>query len=280
MKDNKVRQLTLFLCKIMKISDFLKIDYDTTLIALSYILGKSKSYILLNQELELNSEQSHRLNDIINKRKKAYPLQYAIGEWEFYNLRLKVDERALIPRFETEIIVDYIIKSAMKKDRILDIGTGTGAIALSLGKNIVNSLVTGSDIEGKALSLARENKEITNISNVEFIKSDLFENIDGKFDLIISNPPYINKEDYDKLEKELYFEPKSALYGGEDGLLFYKKIIKKAPDYLNDQGHLIFEIGYDQKEILNKLLKGQGFKSIINLRDFNDFDRFIIAQKG
>lgn len=280
MKDNKVRQLTLFLCKIMKISDFLKIDYDTTLIALSYILGKSKSYILLNQELELNSEQSHRLNDIINKRKKAYPLQYAIGEWEFYNLRLKVDERALIPRFETEIIVDYIIKSAMKKDRILDIGTGTGAIALSLGKNIVNSLVTGSDIEDKALSLARENKEITNISNVEFIKSDLFENIDGKFDLIISNPPYINKEDYDKLEKELYFEPKSALYGGEDGLLFYKKIIRKAPDYLNDQGHLIFEIGYDQKEILNKLLKGQGFKSIINLRDFNDFDRFIIAQKG
>lgn len=280
MKDNKVRQLTLFLCKIMKISDFLKIDYDTTLIALSYILGKSKSYILLNQELELNSEQSHRLNDIINKRKKAYPLQYAIGEWEFYNLRLKVDERALIPRFETEIIVDYIIKSAMKKDRILDIGTGTGAIALSLGKHIVKSLVTGSDIEDKALSLARENKEITNISNVEFIKSDLFENIDGKFDLIISNPPYINKEDYDKLEKELYFEPKSALYGGEDGLLFYKKIIRKAPDYLNDQGHLIFEIGYDQKEILNKLLKGQGFKSIINLRDFNDFDRFIIAQKG
>ena len=280
MKDNKVRQLTLFLCKIMKISDFLKIDYDTTLIALSYILGKSKSYILLNQELELNSEQSHRLNDIINKRKKAYPLQYAIGEWEFYNLRLKVDERALIPRFETEIIVDYIIKSAMKKDRILDVGTGTGAIALSLGKHIVKSLVTGSDIEDKALSLARENKEITNISNVEFIKSDLFENIDGKFDLIISNPPYINKEDYDKLEKELYFEPKSALYGGEDGLLFYKKIIRKAPDYLNDQGHLIFEIGYDQKEILNKLLKEQGFKSIINLRDFNDFDRFIIAQKG
>ncbi len=280
MKDNKVRQLTLFLCKIMKISDFLKIDYDTTLIALTFILGKNKSYILLNQELELNSEQSHRLNDIINKRKKAYPLQYAIGEWEFYNLRLKVDERALIPRFETEIIVDYIINSTMKKDKILDIGTGTGAIALSLGKNIENSFVTGSDIENKALSLARENKEITNVSNVDFINSDLFDNIDGKFDLIISNPPYINKEDYEKLEKELYFEPKSALYGGEDGLIFYKKIIKQAPAYLNDGGHLIFEIGYDQKEILNRLLKEQGFKSIINLRDFNDFDRFIIAQKG
>lgn len=280
MKDNKVRQLTLFLCKIMKISDFLKIDYDTTLIALTYILGKSKSYILLNQDFKLNSEQSQRLNDIINKRKESYPLQYAIGEWEFYNLRLKVDERALIPRFETEIIVDYIIKSPIKKDWILDIGTGTGAIALSLGKNIRNCQVLGSDIEDKALSLANENKEFTNISNVDFIKSDLFENIEGKFDLIISNPPYINKDDYEKLEKELYFEPKSALYGGEDGLIFYKKIINEADNYLNNEGHLIFEIGYDQKEIINELLKEKGFKNIINLKDFNDFDRFIIAQKG
>lgn len=280
MKDNKVRQLTLFLCKIMKISDFLKIDYDTTLIALTYILGKSKSYILLNQDFKLNSEQSQRLNDIINKRKESYPLQYAIGEWEFYNLRLKVDERALIPRFETEIIVDYIIKSPIKKDRILDIGTGTGAIALSLGKNIRNCQVLGSDIEDKALSLAIENKDFTNISNVDFIKSDLFENIQGKFDLIISNPPYINKDDYEKLEKELYFEPKSALYGGEDGLLFYEKIINEADNYLNNEGNLIFEIGYDQTEILNILLKEKGFKNIINIKDFNDFDRFIIAQKG
>lgn len=280
MKDNKVRQLTLFLCKIMKISDFLKIDYDTTLIALSYILGKSKSYILLNQDFKLNSEQSQRLNDIINKRKKFYPLQYAIGEWEFYNLRLKVDERALIPRFETEIIVDYIINSDMKKEKILDIGTGTGAIALSLAKNIDKSFVMGSDIEDKALSLARENKDFTNISNIDFVKSDLFKNINGRFDLIISNPPYINKEDYENLEKELYFEPKSALYGGEDGLFFYKNIINEAENYLNDEGHLVFEIGYDQKEILNKILKDKGFKSIINLKDFNDFDRFIIAQKG
>lgn len=280
MKDNKVRQLTLFLCKIMKISDFLKIDYDTSLIALTYILNKSKSYILMSQNYELNSEQSQRLNDIINKRKTSYPLQYAIGEWEFYNLRLKVDERALIPRFETEIIVDYLIKSSIKKESILDIGTGTGAIALSLAKNIEGSFVIGSDIEQKALSLARENKELTGIKNVDFIKSDLFKNIEGKFDLIISNPPYINKKDYESLDKELYFEPKSALYGGEDGLDFYKDIIKNSSNYLNDSGHLVFEIGYDQKEVLNKLLIDQGFVNIENIKDFNDFDRFIIAQKG
>lgn len=280
MKDNKVRQLTLFLCKIMKISDFLKIDYDTSLIALTYILDKSKSYILMNQNLELNNKQIERLKDIINKRENSYPLQYAIGEWEFYNIRLKVDNRALIPRFETEIIVDYLIKSRMKKDSILDIGTGSGAIAISLAKNIENTFVIGSDIEDNALSLAVENKEFTGIENVDFVKSDLFNNIKGKFDLIISNPPYINKKDYESLDKELYFEPKSALYGGEDGLDFYREIIKNASKYLNNRGHLVFEIGYDQKNILNKLLKDEGFVNIENIKDFNDFDRFIIAQKG
>lgn len=280
MKDNKVRQLTLFLCKIMKISDFLKIDYDTSLIALTYILGKSKSYVLMNQNLDLNSEQNQRLNDIINKRKDSYPLQYAIGEWEFYNIKLKVDERALIPRFETEIIVDYLIKSPITKEKILDIGTGTGAIALALAKNIKNTLVIGSDIEDKALSLACENKVLTGIKNVDFIKSDLFTNISGTYDLIVSNPPYIDKKDYESLEKELYYEPKSALYGGEDGLDFYRKIISEASKYLNNQGHLVFEIGYNQKEILNNLLSKQGFVNIQNIKDFNDFDRFIIAQKG
>lgn len=280
MKDNKVRQLTLFLCKIMKISDFLKIDYDTSLIALSYILGKSKSYILMNQNLDLNSEQNQRLNDIINKRKDSYPLQYAIGQWEFYNLRLKVDERALIPRFETEIIVDYLIKSPINKEKILDIGTGTGAIALALANNIENSFVIGSDIEDKALSLARENKVFTGVKNVDFVKSDLFKNLSGSYDLIVSNPPYIDKKDYESLEKELYFEPKSALYGGIDGLDFYRDIIKNANNYLNDKGHLVFEIGYNQKEDLNKLMINQGFINIQNIKDFNDFDRFIIAQKG
>ena len=280
MKDNKVRQLTLFLCKIMKISDFLKIDYDTSLIALSYILGKSKSYILMNQNLDLNSEQNQRLNDIINKRKDSYPLQYAIGQWEFYNLRLKVDERALIPRFETEIIVDYLIKSPINKEKILDIGTGTGAIALALANNIENSFVIGSDIEDKALSLARENKVFTGVKNVDFVKSDLFKNLSGSYDLIVSNPPYIDKKDYESLEKELYFEPKSALYGGIDGLDFYREIIKNANNYLNDKGHLVFEIGYNQKEDLNKLMINQGFINIQNIKDFNDFDRFIIAQKG
>ena len=264
----------------MKISEFLKKDYNTTLIALTYILDKPKSFILLNQNLDLKEEESRKLNDIINMRKESIPLQYAIGYWEFYNLRLKVDPRALIPRFETEIIVDYIIKSAYRKEKILDIGTGSGAIALSLAYNLKDSLVIGSDIEDKAISLAIENKDLLAIKNVDFIKSDLFENIDGKFDLIVSNPPYINKVDYKNLDKELFYEPKSALYGGVDGLDFYRQIIKEASNYLNDGGHLIFEIGYDQKDEINDLLKNENFIKIKNIKDFNDFDRFIIAQKG
>ena len=264
----------------MKISEFLKKDYNTTLIALSYILDKPKSFILLNQNLDLKEEESRKLNDIINMRKESIPLQYAIGWCEYYNLRLKVHSRALIPRFETEIIVDYIIKSNFNKEKILDIGTGSGAIALSLAYNLKDSIVIGSDIEDKALSLASENKEHLDINNVSFIKSDLFENIEGKFDLIVSNPPYINEVDYENLDKELFYEPKSALYGGVDGLDFYRQIIKDAPNYLNDGGHLIFEIGYDQKDEINELLKNENFIKIKNIKDFNDFDRFIIAQKG
>ena len=118
------------------------------------------------------------------------------------------------------------------------------------------------------------------LTNVNFIKSDLFDHISDKFDIIVSNPPYINEKDYLALDKKLYHEPKLALYGGKDGLYFYKKIIDQANDYLNDQGHLIFEIGYDQKDPINELLVKSDFKNIINLKDFNGFDRFIIAQKG
>ena len=264
----------------MKISDFLKIDYETSLIALTYILGKSKSYILLNKERDLSSSQEDRLRDIIDKRRKSYPLQYAIGLWEFYNIELKVDDRALIPRFETEIIVDFVIKSSYKKDKILDIGAGSGAISLALAYNLEDSLVLGTDIEEKALSLCEENKKKLGIENVAFKKSDLFSHISERFDIIISNPPYISKADYESLDSELYYEPKSALVGGDDGLSFYRDIIDQAKDYLNEDGYLIFEIGYDQKAYINDYLIKRGYKVVKNIKDFNDFDRFIIAQKG
>ncbi|MDU3136413.1 MAG: peptide chain release factor N(5)-glutamine methyltransferase [Anaerococcus prevotii] len=264
----------------MRIKDYLDKNYDISLIALTYLLDINKSSVILRSGEELDSDIGLKLDGILEKYNKGYPLQYALGEWEFYGLNFKVDERALIPRFETEIIVDFLLKSSYKKDKILDIGTGSGAIAISLGKNLPTSQIVGSDIEEKALSLARENKERLKASNVSFIKSDLFEEISEKFDIIISNPPYINQTDYDKLDERLYHEPKSALLAKEDGLYYYKRIIKDAKAYLNQGGRLVFEIGYDQKQRICELLNESDFKNITCMKDYNDFDRFIIAEKG
>lgn len=264
----------------MRIKDYLDKNYDISLIALTYLLDINKSSVILRSGEELDSDIGLKLDGILEKYNKGYPLQYALGEWEFYGLNFKVDERALIPRFETEIILDFIIKSSYKKDKILDIGTGSGAIAISLGRNLPTSRIIGSDIEEKALSLARENKERLKASNVSFIKSDLFEEISEKFDIIISNPPYINQIDYDKLDERLYHEPKSALLAKEDGLYYYKRIIKDAKAYLNQGGRLVFEIGYDQKQRICELLNESDFKNITCMKDYNDFDRFIIAEKG
>ena len=264
----------------MRIKDYLDKNYEISLIALTYLLDTNKSSVILRSGEELDSDIGLKLDGILEKYNKGYPLQYALGEWEFYGLNFKVDERALIPRFETEIIVDFLLKSSYKKDKILDIGTGSGAIAISLGRNLPTSRIIGSDIEEKALSLASENKERLKASNVSFIKSDLFEEISEKFDIIISNPPYINQTDYDKLDERLYHEPKSALLASEDGLYHYKRIIKDAEAYLNQGGRLVFEIGYDQKQRVCELLNESDFKNIKCMKDYNDFDRFIIAEKG
>ena len=264
----------------MKIKDIIDKKNEDLIIALSYILEKPKSYIFLNTEENLSKENTEKISYIEKKLYENYPLQYAIGRWDFYNINLLVDDRALIPRFETEIIVDYLINSDFNKEDILDIGAGSGAISLSLAYNLKDSKVLGVDIEEAALSLALDNKKKLIIDNVDFIKSDLFENVDQKFDIIISNPPYINEDDYERLDNKLYYEPKSALYGGSDGLYFYRAIIKDASLHLKEEGHLIFEIGYDQKEEVNKLLIKSDLKNIINLKDFNGFDRFIIAEKG
>ncbi|MFO3717740.1 peptide chain release factor N(5)-glutamine methyltransferase [Anaerococcus sp. ENR1011] len=264
----------------MKIKDILAKNNPDLIIALSYLIDKSKSFIYLNQDFTLNEETSYDLKIIEQKLAKGEPLQYAIGHWDFFGLDLLVDKRALIPRFETEILVEYILDSPINKKSILDIGTGTGAISLALANNLDESKVIGVDISDKALSLADENKKRLALDNVNFLKSDLFTNVNEKFDLVVSNPPYISEEDYKSLDKKLFYEPKTALVGGIDGLDFYKDIIKEASNYLNDDGHLIFEIGYDQKAAINDLLIKSDFKNIDNIKDYNGFDRIVVAQKG
>ena len=261
----------------MKIKDILEKNNNDLIIALTYLLNTNKNLLFLNKEEALDEKIENELKIINDKINEGYPLQYAIGKWNFYGLDLLVDKRALIPRYETEILVDLIINDNSNNKKILDIGTGSGAISLALSKNLKDSKVIGVDISKNAIDLANENKIKLNINNVEFKESDIFSNIDEKFDIIVSNPPYINKEDFEKLDNKLYYEPQNALYGGEDGLYFYKKIIKNAKNFLNKNGKIYLEIGYDQKDSISNLLEEYGYKQIKSYKDFNDFDRIIKA---
>lgn len=261
----------------MKIKDILEKNNNDLIIALTYLLNTKKNLLFLDQEKVLDKNIEEEILKIQDKINKGYPLQYAIGKWNFYGLDLLVDKRALIPRYETEILVDLIINDNSNNKKILDIGTGSGAISLALSKNLKDSKVIGVDISKNAIDLANENKIKLNINNVEFKESDIFSNIKEKFDIIVSNPPYINKKDFEKLDKKLYYEPQNALFGGEDGLYFYKKIIKNAKNFLNKNGKIYLEIGYDQKDSISNLLEEYGYKQIKSYKDFNDFDRIIKA---
>ena len=263
----------------MKVKDLLDIDRETALISLSYLTDKNRNFYILNPNLELDYSLYKKIISIMDKVKDGYPLQYAIGKWNFFGFDFKVDKRALIPRPETEILVETILSIDSNKKKILDIGTGSGAIAISLSKFLKDSKIIGVDISKDAIDLSNENKELLKSYNVEFIQSDLFQNVYDTFDIIVSNPPYISKNDYEKLDSKLYYEPQNALLAEDNGLFFYKEIISKAMSYLNESGIIIFEIGYNQKQAVINLLKEYRYKDIHSIKDYNGFDRIIYARK-
>jgi release factor glutamine methyltransferase len=214
------------------------------------------------------------IDKIVNERITGRPLWYCIGDTEFYGYKIKVDERVLIPRPETELLV-YTAKESLTSDKkVLDLCTGSGAIAISVRKE-TGANVTASDISEGALSLAKENAKI-NDASVNFVQSNLFENIEDKFDMIISNPPYIKSGDIDTLQKEVKdFEPVLALDGGEDGLEFYRKIANQAKNHLNKGGILLLECGIGQAQGVADMLKDFGTVQII--KDYENIDRIVKA---
>ncbi|MDO5649587.1 MAG: peptide chain release factor N(5)-glutamine methyltransferase [Gallicola sp.] len=242
------------------------------------VLGKTRSELKLNMPFELTKEEEEKIDEISNEYHKK-PLQYILGHWNFYGREFKVRENVLIPRFDTENLLETVISWKEHYDKILDIGTGSGIIALTLALEFPEAAVIGVDISEDAFFLAEENRQLLNVKNAEFRLGDLFEPVQGqRFDLICSNPPYINLEDMERLDWKVKSEPTLALYGGEDGLEFYRSIIKQAPNYLKPEGLLAFEIGSDQGKSVELYLQEEGFYNIKLFQDLQGFDRVILAQ--
>jgi protein-(glutamine-N5) methyltransferase, release factor-specific len=246
---------------------------------LMYMLDETSEQFSNKLSEELSVEQENRYFDLINKNiNEDTPLSHLVGFDYFYDRKFKVTRDVLSPRIETEELIykvlEYIKKSKKDSFKILDLCTGSGIIAITLKKEIVEKYteIVASDISEKALSIAIENANNNN-ANITFIKSDLFDNISGKFDLIISNPPYISYKDKITIKDNvLKYDPHLALFAEEDGIYFYRKIIENAVHYLSKDGVIFFEIGYDQKEKIFELGKNNNFITTV-YKDINDRDR-------
>ncbi|MBR3628435.1 MAG: peptide chain release factor N(5)-glutamine methyltransferase [Elusimicrobia bacterium] len=235
----------------------------------------------IRQEI-LTQEQCQQYQKFLNRRITGEPVDYILGTSEFMGLKFKVNPNVLIPRQETELIVEHtnkLIKENNSKT-VLDLCTGSGAIAISLAHYNTNISIAASDISKEALQIAEDNATINNVSNkIEFIESNMFDNIiDKKFDIIISNPPYVTEKEYEGLEKELFFEPKTAFVAGKDGLYFYKIIANKVSQYLNPKGILLLELNANISLQIADLFSSFLFVKII--KDYSDLDRILIAQNG
>ena len=262
---------------------------------LNYILNQTSDQFFINDEKEVEEEKYLKYNEGIKLIIQGKPLQYIVNKQEFMGHKFYVDENVLIPQPDTEVLVETAIRLIVKgiKDisddkktkqqiNILDLCTGSGNIAISLAKYVENAKIIATDISEKALDVAIKNAKINNVYNkIEFIKSDLFEKLEEmEFDYIISNPPYIKSEEILKLSKEVQNEPKIALDGGKDGLEFYRKIFKKAPEFLKDKGYLILEIGFDQAQQIIEIYNKEEFSQVGNIiKDYGGNDRVVIFRK-
>lgn len=241
-----------------------------------------KEQIVLFWDNELKEEDIQSFFRDIKKINEGVPVQYITNTQEFMKLNFYVDENVLIPQPDTEILVEEVIKYYKNTEcKVLDLCTGSGAIGISLAKFIDNSKVTASDISIKALQIAKLNAEKNLVhKKMEFIESDLFQGIESrKFDVIVSNPPYIKTSEISKLDIQVQKEPHIALDGGNDGLFFYKIIVENANKFLNKSGRLFLEIGYDQKDDVINLLKSTNiYKNIYSKKDLGGNDRIIVAE--
>ena len=258
-------------------------------IVFSHILNIDRMMLFTKYRDDIEDEKIEKIRYFIQKiGREKFPVQYLLNEQEFYKRKFYVDKGVLIPRQDTEILVEKmidILKTKISKNqvhpKILDIGVGSGIIGITAALEVESSYVLGVDISEKALETAQKNKEILKVSNIKFLKSDLFENVEFKqFDMIVSNPPYISLNEVGIMSDDtLLHEPSEALFAENDGLYFYYEICQKAFDYLADFGYLLFEIGYKQGKNVSEIMKNFGFKNIDVIQDLAGLDRVVIGQK-
>lgn len=258
----------------------------TVELLLSHVLKLSRIELYTNFQKPLNETELSSLKECIKRRVNHEPLQYIIGNTDFHGLDIKLDNSVLIPRPETEFLVSFVTeseKNRTEKLKILDIGTGSGCIAIALAKFFPNSVVSGIDISESALEKAKENSEVNDVNNINFRRFDvLAENFlnDEIYDIIVSNPPYISKNDYPELEPEVRtHEPKSALTDESDGLTFYRRFSEIFGKILAPNGSFYLEIGFGQSEDILKIFRDVGFELKFR-KDYSGIDRIGFFQSG
>lgn len=242
--------------------------------------------ILMNRDSAVPENILKDIQDMAEKRRNGLPVQYIVGEWEFYGYPFKVGKGVLIPRQDTETLVDYVIeicrRNNIKSPKIIDLCSGTGCIAITLKKEIPDSEVYALELSENALEYLEYNKKLNN-ADIKIIKADVLEDNSRKnlpvFDIIVSNPPYLTKQDMQELQKEVQAEPESALYAGEDGLYFYKKITPLWKKSLKKGGIIVYEIGINQHDSVSDILKSDNFEKVEFIKDTAGIIRVVSAVK-
>lgn len=260
--------------KVLSMADIAEAKTDAWLL-LEMVCKIDRSFYYLHMEEDMPEEQMSEYQIALRKRAEHVPLQYIVGETEFMGLKFKVNSSVLIPRQDTETLVEEALKVVRPGMRVLDLCTGSGCVIVSILHNVSDVEGYAVDISKQALNVAKENARLNDVP-VLFEHSDLFDHVAGTFDVIVSNPPYICTDEIAKLMPEVRdFEPMEALDGKEDGLYFYRKIIGQCKQYLNPEGHLLFEIGYDQGQKVSALMREIGFHDVQVIKDLARKDRVV-----